>query len=241
MILTPLRHQFNSRVPRPSTIACRGFSAVFRKELPPFQPFVLAGSESHLHHELSKYILHRTRPQASKPSARIDSKVNRPIQRKNMAFLLPGLRRTLILTAPFVLSAPLLGHLHHRPILCDSPDPLTKITSDLKKNYAQNAQTPLIKTSGAPNPRAIRQISMGSILGVLMGLGVSVFSKPLAILLGLGIVCVQFLESRGIHIIPYSYLQRRFKQTNVRSLVQDNVAFKLSFGATFALAAFAEF
>jgi hypothetical protein len=51
----------------------------------------------------------------------------------------------------------------------------------------------------------------------------------------------QFIESRGIHIIPYSYLQRRFKSTNVRSLVQDNIAFKLSFGATFALAAFAEF
>ena len=52
---------------------------------------------------------------------------------------------------------------------------------------------------------------------------------------------VQFLERSGIHLIPYSFLQRRFKQTNVRSLVQDNVAFKLSFGATFALAAFAEF
>lgn len=52
---------------------------------------------------------------------------------------------------------------------------------------------------------------------------------------------MQFIESRGIHVIPYSYLQRRFKSTNVRSLVQDNVAFKLSFGLTFALAAFAEF
>ncbi|KAL1608641.1 hypothetical protein SLS59_001831 [Nothophoma quercina] len=50
-----------------------------------------------------------------------------------------------------------------------------------------------------------------------------------------------FVESRGIHVVPYSYLQRRFKSTNVRSLVQDNVAFKLSFGLTFALAAFAEF
>lgn len=51
----------------------------------------------------------------------------------------------------------------------------------------------------------------------------------------------QFIESRGIHIIPYSYLQRRFKGANVRSLVRNNVAFKLSFGLTFALAAFAEF
>lgn len=52
---------------------------------------------------------------------------------------------------------------------------------------------------------------------------------------------MQLLESRGIHLVPYSFLQRRLKQTNVRSLIQDNAAFKLSFGATFALAAFAEF
>ncbi|KAJ4302933.1 hypothetical protein N0V90_001824 [Kalmusia sp. IMI 367209] len=158
-----------------------------------------------------------------------------------MAFVLPGLRRGLLLTTPLILSTPLLIHQFKRPVLCDSPDPLSKITSDLRGQYVDEARTPIIKTSGAPNPRAIRQISLGSILGVIAGLGISVFSKPLAILIGLGIVCVQFLENRGIHLIPYSFLQRRFKETNVRSLVQDNVAFKLSFGATFALAAFAEF
>jgi hypothetical protein len=51
----------------------------------------------------------------------------------------------------------------------------------------------------------------------------------------------QFLETRGIHIVPYSFLQQRFKQTNIRSMIQNNVALKLSFGLTFALAAFAEF
>ncbi|KAK3202244.1 hypothetical protein GRF29_161g607985 [Pseudopithomyces chartarum] len=158
-----------------------------------------------------------------------------------MAFFLPGLRRGLMLSTPLILSTPLLVQSFKRPVLCEGPDPLSKITSDIRNSYAREAQTPIIKTSGAPNPRAIRQISMGSILGVLAGLGVSVFSKPLAILIGLGIVCVQFLENRGIHLIPYSFLQRRFKEANVRSLVQDNVAFKLSFGATFALAAFAEF
>ncbi|KAJ4354027.1 uncharacterized protein N0V89_005760 [Didymosphaeria variabile] len=158
-----------------------------------------------------------------------------------MAFLLPGLRRSLLLSTPLILSAPLLVQTIKRPVLCDGPDPLSKITSDLRNNYTHEAQTPVIKTSGAPNPRAIRQVSMGSILGVVAGLGVSVFSKPLAVLIGLGIVCIQFLESRGIHLVPYSFLQRRFKETNVRSLIQDNVAFKLSFGATFALAAFAEF
>lgn len=51
----------------------------------------------------------------------------------------------------------------------------------------------------------------------------------------------QFIESRGIHIIPYGRLQRYFSNINLRTAVQNNVAFKLSFGATFALAAFAEF
>ncbi|KAF2474328.1 uncharacterized protein BDR25DRAFT_301723 [Lindgomyces ingoldianus] len=156
-----------------------------------------------------------------------------------MAFILPGLRRGLLLSTPLILSTPLLLRQNNSILLCDSPDPLTKITSDLKSRYMSNAR-PTAASTGRPNPN-VRQISLGSILGVLGGLGVSVFSRPLAVLIGLGVVFVQFLESRGIHIIPYSYIQRRFDNTNVRSLVQDNVAFKLSFGITFALAAFAEF
>ena len=56
-----------------------------------------------------------------------------------------------------------------------------------------------------------------------------------------GVDIWQFIESRGIHVIPHSFLERRVKSMNVRSLVRDNVAFKLSFGLTFAMAAFAEF
>jgi hypothetical protein len=122
----------------------------------------------------------RTRPRTPSPATYPD-----------MAFLLPGLRRGLLLSTPLILSAPMLIQAHRRPLLCDGPDPLTKITSDLKNRYASEAQTPIIKQSGAANPRAVRQISMGSIFGVLAGLGVSVFSKPLAILIGLGIVCLQ--------------------------------------------------
>lgn len=116
---------------------------------------------------------------------------NRLEPHANMAFVLPGLRRGILLSTPLILATPTLIQAYRRPILCEGPDPLTKITSDLKSNYAGNAQTPVVQTSGAPNPRAIRQISLGSILGVLAGLSVSVFSKPLAVLIGLGIVCVQ--------------------------------------------------
>ncbi|KAF2715076.1 hypothetical protein K504DRAFT_366956 [Pleomassaria siparia CBS 279.74] len=163
-----------------------------------------------------------------------------------MAYLLPGLGRGLLISTPLILSAPLLMRNFKRPILCEGPDPYTKIVSDLKNTYAREAKVPVVQQSGALNPKAIRQISLGSILGVIGGLGISVFSKPLALLIGLVIVCVQLadmnklLESRGIRVIPYSFLQRRVKQANVRSLILDNMAFKLTFGTTFALASFAQ-
>jgi hypothetical protein len=51
----------------------------------------------------------------------------------------------------------------------------------------------------------------------------------------------QWASSYGIHIIPYNRLQRYVTRIDLRSAVQDNVAFKISFGTTFALAAFMHF
>jgi hypothetical protein len=106
--------------------------------------------------------------------------------------------------------------------------------------------------------------------GVLGGMAVSLFSKPLTLLIGLLIVGVQvcfvfsflpplnnlpltllsqlliltskqFAESQlGISLLPYGRLQRYFTNINLRSAMQDNVAFKLAFGATFALTGFAQ-
>ena len=77
--------------------------------------------------------------------------------------------------------------------------------------------------------------------GLIAGLGISVFSKPLTLLIGLLIVGVQTAESYGIHVVPYKRLQSYFKSVDMRSAVQDNMAFKICFGAMFALSAFAEF
>ena len=96
-------------------------------------------------------------------------------------------------------------------------------------------------------------------VGLLGGLAVSTFSRTLAFLFGLIVfgvqVCLelsssgrvlgqltiyfQFAASRGSSIVPTTKLQRYVKGIDLRSAVEDNVAFKLSFGATFALAAFA--
>ena len=177
MICTPLRihpgisSSFGVPVP-----ILRAFGATNISKNYPFRALARSGSTD-LQKEIVTYLQHHPHIQQNSSST--------------MAFLLPGLRRSLLLSTPLILSTPLLVHSLKRPILCDSADPFRKVTSDLRQNYAHEAQTPVITTSGAPNPRAIRQISMGSIFGVLAGLGVSVFSKPLAVLIGLGIVLVQ--------------------------------------------------
>lgn len=111
----------------------------------------------------------------------------------SMSFLLPGLRRGLMLSTPLILSTPLLAYQFRNAqrIRCDGPDLIAKMKNDLTSNYTTEARTPVVTQSGAMNPKAIRQISMGSILGVIGGLGISVFSKPLAILIGLGIFALQ--------------------------------------------------
>ncbi|KAI9805106.1 MAG: hypothetical protein M1825_000940 [Sarcosagium campestre] len=119
---------------------------------------------------------------------------------------------------------------------CDSSRGASSSTSDW--SYKRTAQTPVFK-DGRPNPMAYRQISSGSILGLAAGLAVSTFSKTLALLLGLAVCIVQFAASRGIHIIPYKRLQSYVSGVDLRSTLEDNVAFKISFGLTFALAAFA--
>lgn len=116
-----------------------------------------------------------------------------PLSKASMSFLIPGLRRGLVLGMPIILCTPFLAYQFRTSnrIRCDGPDPLSKITNDLTSNYTTEARTPIITQSGAVNPQAIRQISMGSILGVIGGLGISIFSKPLAVLIGLGIFALQ--------------------------------------------------
>lgn len=126
-------------------------------------------------------------------------------------------------------------HLQQRPIRLDSGAVFSS------SSYTEKARTPVVR-NGRLNPGAVRQISSGSIIGLCAGLAVSTFSRSLTIILGLLVVGIQFAESyTGIHLIPYSRLQKYFTNVDVRSAVQDNVAFKLSAGTTFFMAAFLQF
>jgi len=124
--------------------------------------------------------------------------------------------------------------IQQRPIRLDSSPVLSG------SSYRSNAQTPVV-SNGQLNPGAVRQISSGSIIGLCVGLLVSTFSKSLALLIGLGVVAVQMASRYGINVIPYNKLQKYVTSIDLRSAVQDNVAFKISFGTTFALAAFMQF
>ena len=55
------------------------------------------------------------------------------------------------------------------------------------------------------------------------------------------LIFAQYLASHGYSIIPTTRIQRYVKGIDLRSAVEDNVAFKLSFGLTFALASLASF
>ncbi|KAI9807312.1 MAG: hypothetical protein M1833_000055 [Piccolia ochrophora] len=123
-----------------------------------------------------------------------------------------------------------------RLLYCDTSPAVPKSSSGW--TYTRDARTPVVR-DGRLNPYSIRQISTGSILGLIGGVAVSVFSKPLALLIGLAVCAVQFAASRGYNIVPYKRIQKYTSGINVRSALEDNVAFKLSFGAVFALAAFA--
>jgi hypothetical protein len=54
-------------------------------------------------------------------------------------------------------------------------------------------------------------------------------------------VHLQIAARKGYNVIPVDRLQRYVKGINFRSAINDNVAFKISFGLMFALTAFGDF
>ncbi|CAG8971939.1 hypothetical protein HYALB_00003274 [Hymenoscyphus albidus] len=132
-----------------------------------------------------------------------------------------------------------IGHqivnLNRSPIKLDSGN------GGLLESYRQNAKTPVVKRGGGLNPRAVGQISGGSIAGLCTGLLISTFSKTLTLLIGLMILGIQFAQTKGLNLIPTAKLQKYISSIDLRSAVQDNAAFKISFGTAFVMAAFMKF
>ncbi|KAK2761174.1 hypothetical protein FQN54_001695 [Arachnomyces sp. PD_36] len=86
-----------------------------------------------------------------------------------------------------------------------------------------------------------RQISLGSVLGLGLGISLRIFSKALVLAIGVGVIVVQFAASKGYNIIPIHRLQKYVKSVDLQKALSENIAFKSSFGLTMALAAVAQF
>ncbi|KIW76148.1 hypothetical protein Z517_10893 [Fonsecaea pedrosoi CBS 271.37] len=174
------------------------------------------------------------RPSLSFPSAL--KSISAPLAR-------PALKRPVLvafgLTAslPFIQSSSII-RLDSSPY---SPPPAGTAEFSSTSSNSRGPKVPLTKDGKTINPAAVKQISLGSILGLAAGLVVSAFSTSLTLLIGLGIVVWQLAARRGYNIIPVERLQRYFKNIDLRSTVNDNLAFKISFGLMFALSAFGEF
>ncbi|KAF5879540.1 uncharacterized protein Bfra_006749 [Botrytis fragariae] len=116
------------------------------------------------------------------------------------------------------------------------PARLDSVSSPLSKN----GNAPIIK-KGAAWIRRLTPTNTKPTTGLGAGLAVSTFSRSLALIIGLMVVGIQWASSHGLDIVPTDRIQRYIKHVNLRSLVEENVAFKVSFGTTFAMAAFMRF
>ncbi|KAK0645874.1 hypothetical protein B0T16DRAFT_148305 [Cercophora newfieldiana] len=91
------------------------------------------------------------------------------------------------------------------------------------------------------NPEVLKQLSSGSLSGFLAGLLVSVFSKTLVLIIGVGIVFIQVAARYGIDLVGPLKLKKRVESSRILTALRYNPTFKIAFGVTFALSAFMSF
>ncbi|KAK2879275.1 hypothetical protein FQN49_001021 [Arthroderma sp. PD_2] len=150
--------------------------------------------------------------------------------------------RPLLFSIPLCASYSVLQARVSSPVRCDyASGPLHPSISDFTHQHGDPLMQQKGTSRGFLSADTARQISLGSALGVLAGLGLRIFSRTLAFSFGLAIIIIEWAASRGYDILPTSWLQRHIKSVDFRRLTRENVPFKASFGTTLAMAAFAEF
>ena len=101
--------------------------------------------------------------------------------------------RPLLLAIPLGLglSLPLLRSHPSSVIRCDyGPSSIAQPAQQSWAYQAQSSEQGPLSRYGISAATA-RQISLGSVLGLLVGLGLRIFSRPLAFTIGLGILAVE--------------------------------------------------
>ncbi|KAJ5280196.1 hypothetical protein N7478_005568 [Penicillium angulare] len=128
--------------------------------------------------------------------------------------------------------------------------PETQANAD--SGWALKPEDPLLQKQGRTgiteqaksaflSPENMRQISLGSVLGLVAGVGLRAFSRVLVVVLGMGVVLIEWAASKGYNILPLERVQKYVKGVDVRRAVSQHRPFKVSFGTMMALAAFAQF
>ncbi|KAI5292640.1 hypothetical protein KEM55_007659 [Ascosphaera atra] len=90
------------------------------------------------------------------------------------------------------------------------------------------------------NSRTVKQLTTGSIAGLCVGVTLRIFSRALAFSVGAGILFFQWLASKGYHIFPSRWLEKKIHGVKLRHILDENAPFKLSMASTVLLAAFGE-
>ena len=131
---------------------------------------------------------------SSSPSTLLSRRIPTQASKARSRYAAIPLRKNPLLFTTITASAFTVQHFMGRTTtyLDSSPDFSTSPFS-----HGRDAKVPLSKDGGRSiNPKAIRQISMGSILGLGLGVLVSAFSRMLVLLVGVGIVVSQVCTGR---------------------------------------------
>ncbi|KAL1839948.1 hypothetical protein VTJ49DRAFT_992 [Mycothermus thermophilus] len=164
----------------------------------------------------------RTRTFTTRTNARTQAQSNRPSARLALSLTTGGLLATLHQQRPLKLDTWL------------SSSPATQ-----QARPFATGENP--RRRGEAFGEVVRELSMGSVSGFVAGLLVSVFSKTLVLLAGIGMVVVQVAAKSGIDLVAYLKLKERASVSRILAALNRHAAFKLSFGLAFALSAFMSF
>ncbi|RAL02105.1 uncharacterized protein BO80DRAFT_454254 [Aspergillus ibericus CBS 121593] len=136
------------------------------------------------------------------------------------------------------------------PMQCQYTAPYYRTDAQISPDsgWAVDSQDPLLRKQGTTKSGSgiltasnMRQVSLGSVLGLVVGMGLNAFSRVLVVLLGLGIVAVEWAAARGYNLLPVNTVQKYVKRVDLQKVVSHHIPFKMSFGVTMGLAAFAQF
>ncbi|KAI3530112.1 FUN14 family protein [Colletotrichum paranaense] len=96
------------------------------------------------------------------------------------------------------------------------------------------------RSFGSLNPESMRQLSRGSIYGFGVGLLVGFLSHTLALLTGLAMFTIYLAHRYGLDLPQLLGLKKHLNKA-ILTKPFHNAVFRLSFAATFTLAAFVRF